>query len=41
MIPANETFAGTFPPPLHFIPIFQTGFPHAPIVELANAGHFC
>lgn len=27
--------------PEHMIPIFRAGFPDAPIIELANAGHFC
>lgn len=27
--------------PQYFIPIFQAGFPGAPVVELAHAGHFC
>ena len=27
--------------PQHFIPIFQAGFPGAPVVELPHAGHFC
>jgi cis-3-alkyl-4-acyloxetan-2-one decarboxylase len=27
--------------PQHMIPVFQAGFPGRPIVELANAAHFC
>ena len=28
-------------PSQHFISIFRAGFPDAPVIELANAGHFC
>lgn len=27
--------------PEHFIPVFQAGFPGAPVVRLEHAGHFC
>lgn len=27
--------------PQHFIPIFQAGFPGAPLIQLEDAGHFC
>lgn len=25
----------------YFIPIFQAGFPHAPVIQLEHVGHFC
>jgi haloalkane dehalogenase len=28
-------------PPRYFIDIFRAGFPDAPVITLANAGHFC